>query len=71
MKSFIQHVNKNNSSNLPDSPQLVLGKMGVDPNTIPPGPNRERVIQVQKAKFNKISPYSGKVKPNKLGNPKS
>lgn len=67
MKSFIQF----HEQNLPDSPYLILGKIGISPEAIPPGPDRERVIEVQKAERNKISPYRGKLKPNKRGRPKT
>ena len=67
MKSFIQF----NETNLPDSPHLILGKIGINPQDLPPGPDRERINQVQKAEKNKIHPYSGKIRPNKLGKPKT
>ena len=67
MKSFIQF----HEQNLPDSPHLIFGKLGTNPEAFPPGQDRERVHQVQKAEKNKISPYRGKLKPNKRGHPKT
>lgn len=66
MKTFKQF----NEYNEPDSPHLILGKLGVNLNTIPAGRDRERIAQVQKAEKNKINPYRGKLKPNKRGHPK-
>lgn len=66
MKSFKQF----NEQNLPDTPHLILGKLGTSPEAFPPGHHRERVSQVQKAERNKINPYRGKLKPNKRGHPK-
>lgn len=65
MKSFNQY----HQQPLPDSPHLILGKIGVNPNTLPAGEDRERVRQVQRAEKNKISPYRGKLRPNKRGHP--
>jgi hypothetical protein len=65
MKSFIQF----HEQNLPDSPHLILGKLGVSPEALPAGHDRERVSQVQKAEKNRINPYRGKLKPNKRGHP--
>ena len=55
--------------NLPDSPHLILGKLGINPKTIPAGPDRARVSAVREAGVNKISPYR-KLRPNRLGMPK-
>lgn len=67
MKSFIQF----NETNLPDSPHLILGKLGLNPQAVPAGSDRSRIDLVRKAMYNRIHPYSGKIKPNKLGKPKS
>jgi hypothetical protein len=66
MKSYKQFMEEI----IPDTPQLILGKLGVNPSTIPPGSNRARVDAVQKAERNKTSPYTGKLRPNKRGMPR-
>jgi len=66
MKSFRQF----SEETVPDSPHLILGKMGINPETVPAGHHRERVAQVQKAERNKIHPYRGKLRPNKRGHPR-
>jgi hypothetical protein len=67
MKSFKQF----SEALSPDSPQLILGKMGVPHTAVITGPDSARVREVQHAEKNKVSPYSGKIKPNKRGNPKT
>ena len=65
MKSFKQFT----EALTPDTPHLILGKMGVPPSAIVTGADSARVREVQKAEKNKISPYTGKLKPNKRGKP--
>lgn len=50
---------------------LILGKIGVDPSSMPNSQLAARVDQVKKAYKNKISPYTRKLKPNKTGKPES
>ena len=66
MKSYKQFM----EAIIPDTPQLILGKLGVNPSNIPPDSNRARIFQVQKAATNKTSPYTGKLRPNKRGMPR-
>jgi len=65
VKSFLQFY-KNSSNTAP----FILGKMGVNPDTLPAGQEQARVIQVQQAIKNKSSPYTGRMRPNKLGKPR-
>lgn len=67
MKSFKQF----SEGLTPDGLHLILGKMRVNPSSLPTGHHSARVREVISAEGNKISPYTGKLKPNKRGRPKT
>lgn len=56
--------------NLPDTKELILGKLGINLDTITSN-SRSKIKLVQAAHKNKINPYRKKIKPNKLGNPET
>jgi hypothetical protein len=64
MKSFKQHIQEQ------DTPHLVLGKMGINIEGLA-GQDHARIRAVQNAYKNKMHPYNKKIKPNKIGNPKT
>lgn len=66
MKTFKQFF----EATTPDTPHLIIGKMRVNPQTIPPGHDRARVEFVQDAETNKIHPYTKKGIKVKRGKPK-
>lgn len=50
---------------------VILGKMGVNTDLVSSPRDKARIDAVKKAHQNKISPYSKKLKPNKIGNPET